>query len=273
LIGPYFALDYQVHSLRSHDGRATIREQCARAVELGLDEIGFTEHKDFDPGDPVVDYFDYSRYADEIAAAREEFAGRLKIRMAVEVDYQRWFEDAIGEYLSDHPFDYVLGSVHYVDREMLMTPAYIGSRTREVAYARYFTAVRDSVESGLIDVVGHLEYANRRGVQAFGPYDWRPYRDQVAELFDRMIQRGVALEINTAGLRQGVGHTYPCESHVALYGERGGRLLTIGSDSHMPADLAHSYEVAAAIALKYGLDHVCTLEERIATPVPLIRVA
>jgi histidinol-phosphatase (PHP family) len=270
LIGPYFAIDYQVHSLRSHDGKATIREQCRRAVEIGLDEIGFTEHKDFDPADPVVEHFDYERYAAEIGEAREEFGDRLAIRMGVELDYQRWFEDSIADYLAERAFDYVLGSVHYVDRKMLMTPEYIEGRTREESYARYFAAVRDSVESGQIDVVGHLEYANRRGVGAFGPYDWEPYQEQVAELFDRMIARGIALEINTAGLRQGVGHTYPCEAHIALYAERGGRLLTIGSDSHQPEDLAASYDAAVGLALKYGFTEVCTFQERRRNPAPLM---
>ncbi len=271
MIGPYFAIDYQVHSYCSHDGKASIREQCLRAIAIGLDEIGFTEHKDFDPADPVVDQFDYRRYADEIDEAIGEFGSRLKIRMGVEVDYQQWFDHEIAAYLDDHAFDFVLGSVHYVDRKMLMTPEYIAGGTKEEAYRRYFRAVRESVEVSLIDVVGHLEYVNRRGVPAFGPYDWTPYPGQLAELFDLMIEYNVALEINTAGLRQGVGHTYPCEAHVALYAERGGRLLTIGSDSHQPADLAASYEVAAGIALKHGLTHVCTFHERSRKLVPLLK--
>jgi histidinol-phosphatase (PHP family) len=269
MIDGYYAIDYQVHSLRSHDGLATIREQCGRAVALGLDEIGFSEHKDFDPADPVVDYFDYGRYADEIAEAREEFAGRLVVRMGVEVDYQKWFEEEIAGYLNRHRFDYVIGSVHYVGSKMLMTPEYLEGLDREEAYRRYFEAVRDSVESGLIDIVGHLEYANRRGVPAFGPYDPTPYRGQVSELFDRMVERGVALEINTAGLRQGVGHTYPCAGHVALYAERGGRLLSIGSDSHHPEDLAASYAVAGRLAMANGLTEVTVWEDRKPRPVAL----
>lgn len=269
MIDGYFAIDYQVHSIRSHDGKATIRQQCQRAVALGLDEIGFSEHKDFDPADPVVDYLDYDRYAAEIARAREEFAGRLAIRMGVEVDYQKWFEERIAAYLAEHPFDFVLGSVHYVDGVMLMTPEYLRGRTVEEAYRLYFQAVRDSVESGLIDIVGHLEYANRRGVPACGPYDPTPYREQMAELFDRMVERNVVLEINTAGLRQGVGHPYPCAAHVALYAARGGRLLSIGSDSHHPDDLAASYATAARLALAQGLTHVCTWEDRVRREVPL----
>ena len=69
-----------------------------------------------------------------------------------------------------------------------------------------------------------------------------------------MIARKVALEINTAGLRQGTGNTYPCESHVDLYAARGGKLLTIGSDAHRPEDLADQYSLAAEMALR-GVRH------------------
>src|SRR5258708_33812926 len=118
MIEAFYAIDYQVHSHRSHDGKASTREQCLRAVEIGLDEIGFSEHKDFDPADPVADYFEYDRYAQEIARAREEFAGTLTIRMGGEVDYQRWFEDRIRDYLAAHTFDFVIGPVHYEARVM-----------------------------------------------------------------------------------------------------------------------------------------------------------
>jgi histidinol-phosphatase (PHP family) len=189
--------------------------------------------------------------------------------MGVEVDYQRWFEERIGEFLEAHSFDFVIGSVHYVDRRMLMTPEYLEGRDCKAAYRDYYGAVLESVTSGLIDIVGHLEYANRRGVGVFGPFDPSPYRAQVSGLFDAMIERGVALEINTAGLRQGTGATYPCEAHVALYAERGGRLLSIGSDAHRPEDLADRYTVAAELALKYGLDQVTTWRSRLPSPVTL----
>jgi histidinol-phosphatase (PHP family) len=263
VIDGFYAIDYQVHSIRSHDGKATIREQCERAIELGLDVIGFSEHKDFDPADPVVEYFNYAQYVAEIGLAREEFKGRLIIRMGVEIDYQKWFEENIAAYLDSHPFDFVIGSVHYVDRVMLMTPEYVKGRSAEQAYRLYFEAIRDSVSSGLIDILGHLEYANRRGVGVYGPYDPSPYRAQLAEIFDVMIAKNVALEINTAGLRQGVGLTYPCEEHVSLYAERGGKLLSIGSDSHHPDDLAASYSVAARLALKHGLKHLTIWEDRV----------
>ena len=262
MIDGYYAIDYQVHSTCSHDGRATLAEQCARAVEIGLDEIGFSEHKDFDPEDPVVDYFDYDRYMGEIEAQRAKWGDRLRIRAGVEIDYQKWFEDRISEYLDAHAFDFVIGSVHYVDRLTVMNEAYNRTRDAATAYRDYFATVRDSVDCGLFDILGHLEYANRRGLAAWGPYDMHNYESELSDLMDRVIARGLTLEINTAGLHQGLDVTYPIRDTVALYAQSGGKLLSIGSDAHHPDQLGHAYGTAARIALDCGLDHVRTWENR-----------
>ncbi|HSV73691.1 MAG TPA: histidinol-phosphatase HisJ family protein [Chthonomonadales bacterium] len=262
MIGRFFAADYQVHTDLSHDGRCTLLEQCAQAVSIGLEQICFTEHKDFDPDDPVVNHFDYQRYRDAILRARDAFGDRLEILMGIEVDYQTWFEDELRAYVEDHRFDFVLGSVHYVDRAMLMTPEYLRGRTPVQAYEAYYREVLASVRSGAIDAVGHLEYATRRGVAACGPFDPTPHRAIVEELLGEMVARGVALEVNSAGLRQGAGQTYPCAQHVRLYADMGGERLTIGSDSHHPDELAYAYEEVAALAMDAGLTQYTAWRDR-----------
>ena len=269
MIESNYAVDYQVHSLRSHDGKASIADQCARAVALGLDEIGFSEHKDFDPEDPQVNYFDYDAYMREIAEARQRWSGRLKIRAGVEIDYQIWFEDKIAQYLETHPFDFVLGSVHYVNRVMVMSPEYNRKRNARLAYADYFHAVRDSVVSGLFDILSHMEYANRRGVAAWGPYNTRAHLNDLNTIFDRMIDEEMTLEINTGGLHHGVGLTYPCEDTVTLYTQRGGKHISFGSDAHHPDQLGYCYVHAARMAMACGLNWVSTYANRQRKEVPL----
>jgi len=259
MIDNFFAIDYQVHSFRSHDGKSSIQAQCTRAVEVGLDEIGFSEHKDFDPEDPVVDYFDYDAYLGEIEAAQREWG----------IDYQRWFEDKIAAYLAAHSFDFVIGSVHHIDRVMLMTPEYNRSRTAQTAYQDYFRAITDSVQCGLFDILGHLEYANRRGLAAWGPYRTEDYWEELTALMGLVIAQGLTFEINTAGLHQNLGITYPVADTVALYAEQGGRLLSIGSDAHHPDQLAHAYAEAARLALSHGLTHVSIWDQRQPALVPL----
>ena len=269
MIDKFYAIDYQVHSFRSHDGKASILQQCERAVAIGLDEIGFSEHKDFDPADPMATYFEYDRYMAEIGEARLRFGNSLKIRAGVEIDYQIWFEDKIANYLDSHAFDFVIGSVHYVDRLMLMTPEYNVNRTVESAYRDYFKAVKDSVASGLFDILGHLEYANRRGLGAWGAYDPALWREELDSLFDLMIEHSLPLEINTAGLHQKLGVTYPVAETVSLYANRGGKLLSLGSDAHHPDQLAHAYATAAQLALANGLKEVCVWQDRTCVQIPL----
>ena len=269
MIDGYYAIDYQVHSLRSHDGLASLADQCARAAEIGLDEIGFSEHKDFDPDDPLASYFDYGLYRAEIEAARAEYGDRVKIRAGVEIDYQKRFETEIAEFLAAHPFDFVLTSVHFVDGKVIMTPEYNEGRTRRRAYTDYFAAVLDSIESGSMDVLGHLEYANRRGLAAWGPYHPQEFEPELNLIFDAIIARNIPLEINTAGLHQGHSVTYPTAETVAMYARRGGKLLSIGADSHQPAQLAHDYKTAVETALANGLTHVCVWQNRKFTQIPL----
>ncbi len=270
MIEGFYAIDYQVHSFRSHDGKASIEDQCARAVDIGLDELGFSEHKDFDPDDPEVDYFDYDAYMVEIEAARAKWGDRLKIRAGVEIDYQKWFEDKIGSYIESHAFDFVIGSVHYVDRKMLMTPEYNADRTAHQAYHDYFKAVQDSISSGLFDILGHLEYANRRGIAAWRAYNPENYRPELESLFQTLISSKTPLEINTAGLHQGLGITYPTSETVSMYAALGGHYLSLASDAHHPDQLAHRYAQAAQTALSLGLTHLCTWENRVRLEVPLV---
>jgi histidinol-phosphatase (PHP family) len=273
MIDGYYIVDCQVHSIRSHDGKATIDDMCRSAVAHGVDEIGFTEHKDFDPEDPVVDYFDYEKYMHDIVLARMHWGSHLKIKAGVEIDYQIWFEDKISNYLEKHPFDFVMGSVHYVNRVKIMSPEYNRNRIARVAYHDYFVAVRDSVVSGLFDVVGHLEYANRLGVTAWGQYQSAEHKRELCTLFDHMIEEGIVLEINTAGLFHGTGNCYPCLETVELYASRGGDSVIIGSDAHVPEQVGYRALDAIDIAQRAGINSLATFNKRQKTLVPIQRQA
>ena len=120
-----------------------------------------------------------------------------------------------------------------------------------------------------MDILGHLEYANRRGLTAWGPYDPQEFAPELNRIFDAIIERNIPLEINTAGLHQGRGVTYPTAETVAMYARRGGKLLSIGADSHQPAQLAYAYKTAAQTAFANGLTHICVWQDRKFVEVPL----
>ncbi|MHA2347036.1 MAG: PHP domain-containing protein, partial [Candidatus Hodarchaeales archaeon] len=90
---PHNFFDYHVHSCHSSDSEASILDMCRKARQIGMKEIGFSEHVDFDPHDWGYGYFDYERYTTDIDRVRELFSDTLIIRKGVEVDYQQWVED------------------------------------------------------------------------------------------------------------------------------------------------------------------------------------
>ena len=247
----FYKADYQMHSFRSHDGRSSIRDYCMAAIEKGVDEIGFSEHKDFAADDEYRDYFDYPAYRAEIEAARAEFGERLVILCGVEIDYRKELEDEIAQWLADHRFDYVMGNVHAIEGVSITSEEFHVGKTREAAYGEYFSAVRDSVEFGGFDIIGHLEYINRRASKFWGDYMAEPFEILLRELFRAMVAKGSVLEMNSGGLHRGLGVLLPSIATFRLYAEEGGEWIAFGSDAHEASQVG--YEIDATLAELNGV--------------------
>lgn len=233
-------IDYHIHSLHSGDTPVTIREMCVRAVELELTEIAFTEHLDFTPTDLSYGAFKYSNWIEDITAAREEFSDRLVIRRGVEVDYQTRYHSQIEDFLNSHEFDIKLGSAHYVEGILLEDhEAYFPNRSIRDAYAPYFDVAFSAVESGLFDSLAHFDLCKRYGVLYYGPFHIGDFLTEVEAVLKAIIKQEMAIEINTSGLRQAPGETYPAIDMLNLYKKFGGSKVTIGSDSHLASHLGY----------------------------------
>ena len=109
-----YLVDYHCHTGLSADAKGSPREVCLRAVEIGLAELAFTDHVDTDPSDPCYGHYDYERAFEAAERCREEFAGRLAVRLGVEIDYQERHRDEAVRAIGGRGFDVVIGSVHYL---------------------------------------------------------------------------------------------------------------------------------------------------------------
>jgi histidinol-phosphatase (PHP family) len=263
-------LDYHLHSTCSTDSISTIAQYCRRAAEQRFIEIGFCEHADFDPRDYSYDFFDYALFRRQIEAQRESYGDSLAIRAAVEVTYQASREEEISEFLKGKELDYVIGSVHLVEdgQEWAMVSEegkcerYFARRSVREAYQPYFAEVRRAVESGLFDLIGHLDLVKRYGVRCYGPFDLSLFAAEVREILKLAVERGVGLEINTSGLRQAPHETYPGLEVLRWYRELGGRILTVGSDAHSVEDLGKGIPEALCLAREAGFEALTLFEKR-----------
>ncbi len=237
-------LDSHVHTDLSPDSNVAIDLYCADAVARGIPEIAVTDHVDFDPRDPAYRFADFQTRERTAREAAERWADRgLTVRFGVELTYGQPYEDEIREHLAHHRYDYAIGSVHdwpdspYRDRAAF--PAWVAGRSIADIVAPYFAEVVAAARSGLFDTIGHLDVVKRYLTPSVTPTDL----DDAPELYEpvlaALIESGTALEVNTSGLRQEVGETYPSAAIVARYRELGGSRVTVGSDSHRIVHFAY----------------------------------
>ena len=161
-------------------------DYARRAVELGLTEIGFSDHSpmprdDFDNWRMHADQLD--EYVDKVRLAQKDFP-QLTIRLALEVDYLPGHEDWIRELAARHPWDYFIGSVHYVsDSWDIDNPAKLSEWKKRDAFevwSAYFERLTLAAESRLFEIIGHADLPKKFGI--------RPAQD-CTPLYEKFLHR------------------------------------------------------------------------------------
>lgn len=261
--------DYHMHTPLCKHAEGAPWQYAQRAVEVGLTEIGFSEHAPMirDHYDPWhMDRADVDTYIRDVETAREKFP-ELTIRIGLEVDFlpghEAWIEDLAARY----DWDYFIGSVHYLDEEWDMDNPYKLDRWRngdvQAIWRRYYQLLADSVTSDLFDIVGHADLCKKF---AFYP-DGDP-ASYAVDFLDTVARCGKAIEINTAGLRKDCKEMYPAPDILRMARERN-IPLTMGSDAHAPQEVGMDFDAGLALAKEAGYRETLRFEERCATPVPL----
>ena len=231
---------------------------AARAA--GVDEIGFTEHGYYFtqlrtlwsiPYQTERCVYDLEQYVDAVVHARER---GLPVKLGLEVDYVPGREDETRALLAPYPWDYLLGSVHFVDGLGVDgEPRLVEEVGVEGAWGRYFDTLGRAARSGLFDSLSHPDLVKIFGdrVEAF----------DYSEIADEIAAAGVAVEVSTAGLRKPVGELYPHPDFLGACRERGVPVTT-GSDAHSPNVVGRDFDRARALLRSAGYETVTVFERR-----------
>jgi histidinol-phosphatase (PHP family) len=247
-------LDAHLHTNLSHDSDVPIDVHCASAVARGIPEIAITDHVDFDPRAPDYSFASFATRERDVREAAARWADRgLRVRFGVEVSYESHFEAEIRDHLARRPYDYAIGSVHvmayspYIDERVA---GWVAGRTFDEIVAPYFAEVEAAIRSKLFDTIGHLDYVKKYLVGHVPPSAFAARPDVYEPLLRALVETGTALEVNSSGLRQPPGETYPAPPIVELFRSLGGVRVTAGSDAHRAGSFAyglgHAYAALAA---------------------------
>jgi histidinol-phosphatase (PHP family) len=255
--------DTHVHTEFSGDSETPVRRQIDQAVRLGMTEICITDHHDPHAPSQIDFNLDLERYVPAIQAIREEYRGRIKVRLGIELGLQLHLTEELARLTSTYPFDYVIGSNHFVDQMDPYFPAYFEGKTEEQGYRRYFEATLKRVQGiSDFDVLGHLDYVVRYGPNQNRDYSYKKYGDIIDPILKNLTETGRGLECNTGGYKYGLGHPNPAEDVLKRYLELGGEIITIGSDAHEPKHLGFDFARARRVLKDIGFRYYAVYESR-----------
>jgi histidinol-phosphatase (PHP family) len=262
-----------VHTFRCGHATGKSRDYVLRAVELGLSEIGFTDHiplyflprPDRDPRLAMPEE-EFDEYLGEVDALRREFAGRIVVRLGLEADYAEGFEDELRRWIDRAEWDFVLGSVHWVSGDWIDAPdstRRFEKEGTEVLYREYYRLLARAARTGLFDVLSHFDLPKKHGHRP--PV---PVADAEDEAIRAAAESGCAVEISSAGLRKPVGEIYP-EPRLLERIHAAGIPVTFSSDAHAPAEVGWGYERTVPQVRSCGVNEYVTFERRRKTVQPL----
>lgn len=253
--------DYHVHTNNSFDSKETIDKYCKKAIEIGVKEIAFTEHFDLNPKDESNGFFSYEKYLNEIQDAREIYGEKIRIISALEFGEPHHYVKEHSEFIKDKDFDVLIGSVHFIGEELLKR-RYEEGETRDEIYLTYFEEVYRAISEAEFNVLGHLDVIKRYVPQRYGRYNPYYYREAIEEILKVVIKKGIALEINSSGLRQRANEPLPSYEVFSWYKSLGGQLVTFGSDAHKSGELAGGYKLLQEAILSLGFKGFARLENK-----------
>lgn len=256
--------DTHMHTHFSGDSDADPREMIRSGKEKGLAGICFTDHLDLDyPNDPAEFLIDFPAYFQELCQVQKDFSSEFPVYIGLELGLQPHLSKELPAIVSEHPFDFVIGSSHVVHGIDPYYPEYYIGKTEDEAYREYFESILENLAVfDCFDVYGHIDYVVRYGPNRNTYYSYEKFADIIDEILKTLIQKGKGIEINTGGFKYGLGHPNPTEAILKRYRELGGEIITIGADAHKPEHVAFDFEKVPDILKNAGFSYYTVFKNR-----------
>lgn len=260
--------DLHCHSRFSFDSESEIDDIIGTAIEKGLDEIAITDHCDLYLSELLAQLeapFDHEAAYRLLCEKREEYKDRIKVTVGIEIGQGTERPELVDKLLSEHKYDMVIGSLHSLyrmpDFYLLDFTKITGSRC-DLFLKQYFKEIEEMVDRGRFDTLAHLTYPVRYIKAGGHNVDLTTHLPQIKRIFELIIKKGIALEVNSSGYRQKLDSPLPPYDLLRIYHDMGGELITVGGDAHCTDDIAGSFDIVYDNLRSIGFKYVCSFTER-----------
>lgn len=270
--------DFHTHTNFSSDAdrNVTPEMQIQAAIQKGLQIYCITDHYDEDyPSvsgeEGKVEFkIDLPGYFEELTALKEKYKSRIDLRIGIEIGLQPHLGTFYKELVNAYPFDFVIGSAHVFGGADPYFSKGTNGKTDEETYREAFEEMLLDIQNVHdFDVLGHIDYVVRYGMEQAKYYSYEKYADIIDEILRTVIAKGKGIELNTAGFKYGLGFAHPKPEILKRYRELGGEIITVGSDGHKPEHLAYDFHKTEDILREAGFKYFTVFKDRMPKFLPI----
>jgi len=267
-------IDYHTHHWRCGHATGELEDYIKQGIKLGLEEIGLSDHLPLIHVNPDEEEYqgiamrkeELPYYVEEALRLQEKYQKEIKVKVGIEADYVAGYEEEIEKLLSPYPFDYVIGSVHFLGDWDFSDSRRIDNYLKygiDKAFSDYYLAVMQAAKSNLYDIIGHFDVIKKYGFQpTIDLSDLQRETLQVIKGHNKVI------ELNTSGIMTKGNEFYPAPQ-VLSWAKELGIPLTLGSDAHKPQKVALYHKEALKLIKGLGFSELATFTKRKITFLPL----
>lgn len=258
--------DCHVHSSFSGDSEMPAELACETAKKAGLSGLAFTDHLDYDyPNFDEKFLIDFDIYNEFMDKLKFKHNGGFKVLKGIEAGIQPHVIEDTQALVRKYDFDFVIGSIHIIDRIDPYYGEYYEGRTKVQAYSRYLEEILYMLNNfSDFDVMGHIDYIIRYCKYSDRSMRYNEHCDVMDAIFKRLVTMGKGMELNTGAFREKEGHTIPefDENIIRRYRELGGEIICLGSDAHFPEYIGYKFDYFKEIIKKAGFNYLAHFENR-----------
>ena len=256
-------IDAHIHTQFSVDSSIKLEDLTRISLKRNIDIIGISDHLDFDPRDQSYGKYNFYSIKNGVTPFMEK--GNFSFLLGAEITFQKKYLKKIKNFLENTPIDFCIGSLHYINGTLISKWV---TENEEKGFLPYFETLLDMVSSGMFDIVGHFDYF-KKYLSNSSFYNEDDYREIITEIFDIMIKKDIVLEINTSGWRYFYFSPFPSLSLIKLYKERGGKLLSLGSDAHRWYEIGYRIEYVVDLMKQMGYSFLIYFKKRKMQELPI----
>lgn len=278
----YNLIDCHTHTSFSPDGRNKPEEMCERAEELELSAYAVTDHCDCNLWYPAEHYTDnvselkdlemygqgerIIKSINYVKSLKQKYAGKLNLICGIELGQPLQDIENAEKIAANKDIDFIIGS-HHQNKGLDDFYYYKYDKMEKDEICQLIeNAFKETYEMcrwGKFDVLGHLTYPLRYICGDYGiDINMKNFDDIINEIFKLLVQKGKGIEINTSGLRQKYGKTFPGLKYIKMFRDLGGEIISIGSDAHCKDDLGKGIADGTELAIEAGFKYLCYFKER-----------